>query len=344
MIRSRPVLGRGGQESGQRSQSALVLIVIGLGITGCQRTPEQEAQSAPLTLTLAIQTAPYSGLIAVAEEKGFFEQARIKVKLNVYPSGLDSLKAMMRGEAQMATVSHIAFADKMKEDPSLRVLAAIGASSGSQIVARKDRKIEKPQDLVGKRIAYSPGTSSPYFLHSFLLIHHISQKDITMVPVPPARQAEVVVSGEADAVAAFEVYAYAAQKKLGPNAVAWENQNAIDYQWLLVTREGETQSPAAVKRLLKALILAEEFALNHSEETKSIIAQKWQIDPEMVRYTWNGTRLFVSCNQSIVTGLQTYVKWKMVSEGRTESAPDVLPYVFYHALEEVDPKLVTIFR
>ena len=199
--------------------------------------------NAPLEVTLAFQGAPYSGLIAVAKEKGFFKQAGIDVKTVRYPSGLDSLKAMMRGESQIATVSDIAFAGMMNEDPSLRVLAAIGASSGSQIVARKDRNIQEPKDLSRKRIAYSPGTSSAYYLHSFLLTHHISQDDVTMVPVSVDRQVEVVVSGEVDAVAAFEVYAYVAHKKLGENAVAWDDQNTIDYQWLLVTREKLTQSP-----------------------------------------------------------------------------------------------------
>ena len=101
---------------------------------------------------------------------------------------------MMGGEAQVATVSDIAFALTMNEDPSLRIIASIGTSVGSQIVARKDRNIHEPADLTGKRIGYSPGTASDYFLHSFLLTNHISQKDITVVAIPPARQVEAIVS------------------------------------------------------------------------------------------------------------------------------------------------------
>jgi ABC-type nitrate/sulfonate/bicarbonate transport system substrate-binding protein len=321
--------------------SAAVLI---LSAVGCRPETERQAQSTPLKITLAIQPAPYSSLIAVADEKGFFKEAGLEVKINSYPSGFDALTAMMRGEVQVSTVADIAFASKMNEDPSLRVIAAIGTSSGSEIVARKDRNIREPADLRGKRVGYSPGTSSPYFLHSFLLIHHISRTDITAVAIPAERQAEAVVTGEVDAVSAFEVYAFAARKELGENAVAWDSQNTLGYQWLLVTRKSSTQSPEATKRLLKALIMAEEFAVNHGEETRSIIARKWNIDPELTRYTWGGTRLFVSLNQSIITAIQSYVKWNMADKGKTGDPPDVLMHIDARPMEEVDPRLVTIFR
>jgi NitT/TauT family transport system substrate-binding protein len=232
----------------------------------------------------------------------------------------------------------------MKQDSSLRIIAAIGTSSASEIVARKDRNIREPADLRGKRVGYSPGTTSSYFLHSFLLLHHLSRKDITAVAIPAARQAEALVNGEVDAVSAFEMYSFAARKELGSNAVAWDSQNTLGYQWLLVTREGSTPSAETKKRLLNALILAEEFAVNHAEETRSIIAGRWNIDPELIRHTWSGTRLFVSLSQSVITAIQSYVKWNMDGEGITGNPPDVLLYIDARPMEEVDPRLVTIFR
>lgn len=326
-----------------RTDLCLALLMVILSAVGCRPAAERPAESAPLEITVGIIAAPYSGLIAVAEEKGFFEKTGVKVKIDKYPSGLEALKAMMRGEAQFATIADIAFASTMDEDPSLRVIAAIGTTTGSAVVARKDRNIREPADLRGKRVGYSPGTSSPYFLHSFLLTHHLSQKDITAVAIPPARQVEAVVTGEVDAVSAFEPYAFAAKKELGENAVAWDSQN-IAYQWLLATREGATPSPEAAKRLLKALIMAEEFAVNHAEETRSIIARKWNIDPVFVRESWSQMRLFVSFSQSIIAALQSYVKWDMENEGRTGEPPKVLSYIDTRPLEELDPSLVTVFR
>jgi NitT/TauT family transport system substrate-binding protein len=311
------------------------------GLAGCQ---QKGPQGPPLELTLAVHGTPYSGLIAVADEKGFFKETGLKVKINLYPSGLDSLKAMIKGEAHVATVTDIAFAINMLEDPSLRTIASIGTSMGSEILARKDRNIHKPADLRGKRIGYSPLTSSDYFLYAFLLSQGISRNDIIAVPIPPARQAEALIAGEIDALSAFDVYGYEIKKKLRENILAWSSQGSVDFQWLLAVRENATQSPEAIKRLLRALIRAEEFASKNEDETKKIISRKWGVDLEYVRYSWDQTRLFVSLNQSIVTALQNYAKWKMNSEGRKKASPDVLHYIYADPLREVDPKLVTIFR
>ncbi len=318
--------------------------VLAFAACGCQPKAEQEAQGAPLKLVLAVQPAPYSALIAVADEKGFFKESGIEVTLKEYPSGSDSLQAMRDGEAQIATVSDFVFAAKMIEDPSLRVVASIGMTVGSQIVARKDRNIKDVSDLLGKKIGYSPTTISDYFLHAFLLTNYLSPKDITMVGIPAARQVEAVVTGEVDAVSAFEIYAFDAKKKLGDDAVSWDSQNNLGYQWILAAREGFTQSPEAIKRLLKALILAEDFVLKNRDETGSIIARKWDFSPEYIRQSWNQTRLNVSFSQSVITALNNYAKWEMQREGKTADPPNVLNFLYAGALDEIDPGLVTIFR
>jgi len=311
---------------------------------GCQQKGQQEVKSETLEINLAVHGTPYSGLIAVADEKGFFKEAGLKVKINLYPSGLESLKAMQRGDAQVATVADIAFALEMFEDQSIRTIASIGTSMGAQIVARKDRNIHAPADLKGKRIGYSPLTSSEYFLYAFLLSQRVSRNDITPVAIPPARQAEAIVSGEIDGLSAFDVYAFVAQKQLGENCIVWSSQSDVDFLWLLAIKESTAQSPEAIKRLLRALIRSEEYVADHVEDAKAIIARKWNVDPEYVRYSWDQTRLFVSFNQSVITALQNYARWKMNTEEIGGDPPDVLHFIHTAALEEVNPKLVAVFR
>jgi NitT/TauT family transport system substrate-binding protein len=274
----------------------------------------------------------------------FSSRPALRFTTKLYPSGLDALKEMQGGEAQIATVSDIAFAGKMNEDPSLRVFASIGLSVGNQIVARKDRNIREPADLKGKTIGFSPNTVSDYFLYSFLLTNHLSPNDVTAVSIPAAREAEAVVNGEVDAVSAFEIYAFVAKEQLGENAVSWDTQNNLGYQWLLITRESCTKSPEAIKRLLKALVMAEDFARTNEVETKDIISKKWGFSPAYISQAWDQTRLDVSFSQSIIASLKNYAEWKMNREGKTGDSPDVLNFLYTDALDEINPRLVTIFR
>jgi NitT/TauT family transport system substrate-binding protein len=134
----------------------------------------EEPQSAPLKLTLAVE--PYTLRRShrhVADQKGFDRQEGVEVTINYYSSGLESMNAMINGEAHIATVSDIAFALRMKDDASLRVIASIGESTGKQNRGEKGQTFSEPEDLAGKKIGYSPGTASEYYVHAFLITNRI---------------------------------------------------------------------------------------------------------------------------------------------------------------------------
>ena len=311
---------------------------------GCQPGAEQSPSGPPIKLSLAVSPAPYSALVAIADQKGFFKQEGLDVSLASYPSGREALDAVCRGDAQVATVADIAFSAKALEDHSIRILASIGTTVGSQIVARKDRNIQKPSDLKGKKIGFSTGTVSDYFLYSFLITENIAPKDVTEINIPPVKQAEAIVNGEVDAVSAFEIFAFTAKQRLGENAVCWDAQNSLAYHWLLATTENQIRSPEALKRLLRAMIKAEDFVLANQEETKDLIAGEWGFDPLFLRESWPRTRIGVSLDQSIVTSLQNYSTWQLQKEGKTLDQVDVLDYLHTGILNEVAPARVTIFR
>ncbi len=330
---------------GRRTVLAFALVSFGASfLSGCQSKEAREAQTPPLKLTVAVRAASDSGLIAIADEKGYFEEAGVEVSMKFFPAGLLALGAMSRGEADLATVADIALATRMVREKTIRVVASIGFSTASQIVARKDRFIESPSDLKGKSIGFTLDTTSDYFLYTFLLTENIPPEEIRAVPIPADRQAKALIEGEVDAVSAFDVFAYEAKKKLGEGAIAWDCQNNLGYQWVLAANESISQSPEPVRRFLRALIKAERFAMADEENARSIVVRKFNLDPETVQQTWSKVRLNVSLGQSVVTSLRDYLRWKMDSEGKTGDPPDVLPYIYTGALDDVSPKSVTIFR
>lgn len=298
----------------------------------------------PLKLALAVAPAACSGLIAVADEAGFFKAAGLEVSMDPHPSGRKALEALYRGDARAATVTDVAFAVEILNEPSIRVLASIGTTLGSQIVARKDRNIHNLKDLRGKRVGYSADTISEYCLIATLIIEEISQDDITLVDIPAARQVDALLEGDVDAVSAFDTNAFEAKKRLGQNAVYWDSQNNLAFHWLLVAHESLIQSPEPYQRLLEALIKAESFAQTNQDEAIRIISQKWGFDPAYVEQAWPRNRLSVSFGQSIVTSLRTYALWQTEKSGDPVVPPDVLDYLHPDVLDAVDPRRVTIFR
>ncbi|MEW6721180.1 MAG: NrtA/SsuA/CpmA family ABC transporter substrate-binding protein [Thermodesulfobacteriota bacterium] len=295
-------------------------------------------------MALAISPTANASLVAIAHEKGFFKDEGIEISLATKDSGRDSLEAVSRGKVQAATASCFAFSTRALNDPSLRVLASIGATTGSRIVARKDRNIRKPSDLKGKRIGYVSDTISEYYLHSFLVTENLRIGDVKAVDLPAGRHAEALARGEVDAISASEFYAYRAERLLGENVVAWDCQNNIAYQWLLVVREDSLQSPEPLKRLLKALIRAENFTRANEEEARGIVVRRLGVDPDYAQEAWNRTHLDVSLSQSVVTNLRVFTRWRMRRSGQDGKPPDVLEYLSPGILDEVAPESVTVYR
>lgn len=325
-----------------RLLKAMLLAV--LFISGGYPAVAQQVPSAALKLSLATQAAPYSGLVLIAAEKGYYQEAGLEVTLTLYPSGKDAMEAMCAGKVQVATVSDIAFAALAFKEPDLRVLASIGTTTGSQIIARKDRGIRKPADLRGKRVGFTAHTTSDYFLFTFLVIENVPQEEITFVDIPADRQIEALASGEVDAVSAFEIFAFGAKRRLGGNAVHWDIQNNLAFHWLLMTKAGLLDRPEPLRRLLRALIKAEEFARANDEETIDLVSRKWGFAPEFLQEAWPKTRLHVTFGQSVVTSLKSYTVWQSGKNDDPRALPDVLNYLHTDILDEVAPKAVTIFR
>jgi NitT/TauT family transport system substrate-binding protein len=321
----------------------VLLALLSIAGAACQPGTEREPK-APLKLSLAFQPAIYSGLIAIAQERGYFRECGLEVAFQQFSAGTSALESLCRGESQLSTITDIAVAPRIIEGQPIRVVASIGVVVGTYIVGRKDRNIHEISDLRGKKIGFIPHASSEYFLDSFLLRNNISQSEITYVPLQAEQQVEALGNGEVDAISAFEPYAFNAAESLGENAVSWESDNLLGYQWLLVASEELTQSPEALDRFLKALIKAEKFRNENQDESRNIIMRVFGVSPKLMELSWDRTRAGVSLNQSVINSIQNFVLWRMQKDGVTGEPPMVTNFIYTGALDRIDPKRVTIFR
>jgi NitT/TauT family transport system substrate-binding protein len=321
----------------------LVMVVL-TAIWGCQPTTESVPPGPPLKLSLGLAPFPYSGLVAIAAERGFFKESGLELSIKDYAFGFATLEAVAKGEIQMAMGNESTFAMMINDDPSLRLVASVAMVNTNEIVARKDRNIHKPADLKGKRIGFLPNTSSEYYLLSFLLVNKIPLSEVTMVNVPAAAMVETIGNGDVDALSAWDTVVYDSKKRLQENAVSWPAQNNRDWQWVLVVKDSTTQSPEPLKRFLKALLKAEDFARTNNDEAKNIIMRRWGFEPDFIQQIWDKTRLSVTLNQSLITSLEIFSNWSRVKEGKEGEGPNFLKFVYTDALAQIDPKAVTIFK
>ena len=136
----------------------------------------------PEKITIAYATLPETALAQVAQSQGYFREAGLEATAHLHPYGKLALKEVLEGKADFATVAETPVMFAIMKGEKISVIATIHTSHlGHAILARKDRGILTFEDLKGKKIAATLGTTSDFFLDAILVTHGISRKDVEVV-------------------------------------------------------------------------------------------------------------------------------------------------------------------
>ena len=159
--------------------------------------------------------------------------------------------------------------------------------SSSVIVARKSKGIEKPSDLRGKRIAYTPATGADPFLFRFLEKNGVSFKDVDLRKMQPKAIQPALMTADVDAASTWEPYVYNCINALGDDAVEFRDAGAfMGYMLLATRRDWAASNKDVVMAMLRALRKAEIFIAANPEESQSILARVTDMDQATVKRIW----------------------------------------------------------
>lgn len=305
------------------------------------------ASEAKETVRLGIALQPLVTLAIIAHERGFFSQEGLDVPVQYYPSGKAALEAMFAGEVEIATVAEtpIVFSSFKRND--FRIFTTIGTSRDEQrIIARKDRGVNKPADLKGKRLATQQGSAVHFFLHLFLLQHGMSENDITLSFKKVEELPEALASGEIDGFALREPFIAEAKKLLGEKAIVFEAPGLYAMTFHLVAaNEYIRGNPELLKKMLRALLGAERFVKERPGEAQKIVAARLKITDREMTERWPDIGMRVSLDQSLLLGLEDEARW-MIQLGLTDKkeTPNFLNFLYLDGLDAIKPMAITVIR
>lgn len=299
-------------------------------------------------MTVAYSPFESCALFLIAEERQFFTRNGLKLTLLRSDSGADALDDMLEGKADLAvSVSDFPLARKVLQGAPACAVASIDRAEFIYIVARRDRGIEKPSDLKGKRIGTAAGSIAEFHLGRFLSLHNLEMKDITYVSVKtPPETANSVADGSLDAVVAAQPYADRARDRLGENAVVWPAQSSQSLYALVVsTDEWIKGHPEHIIRFLRALVEAEEYTSAHPAEARAIVQRSLGFDPGYMESVWRQNQFSLNLDQSLIAAMEDEARWMI--KNRLTSAkqvPDFLDYIYIDGLKAVKPEAVGIIH
>lgn len=264
-----------------------------------------------------------------------------------YVSGARALSAMLTGAVDVATTAEVPIVAESFSRQDFRVFVSV-ASVGNHhwIVARKDAGIEKSADLRGKRVATQRGSAIHFFLHLFLLHNGMSDGDVTLSFRKFEELVPALVNGEVDAISTREPYVTEAMDRLGEKAVVLGARGAyVRTQHLAAPAAWLQEHPEAARRLVRALLRAEDFVRRKPADTKRIVAQRVGVPLSRLSAEWPQLHLRVALEQSLLPQLEDEAKWMLDTKlVPATAAPNYLYLLDTSVLDAVKPDVVTIVR
>ncbi|WP_407675737.1 aliphatic sulfonate ABC transporter substrate-binding protein [Peribacillus saganii] len=267
----------------KKSMLYLLLIVLVMGIlSGCGQSGSKDAGNSNDN-TITIGYFPNLTHIAtiVALEKGFFKEAfgkDVKIETKTVSNGGLFMEAMSTKAIDVGTVGPGPLLNFYVKNKEYRLISG-AVNGGAVLVAREDSKIDRLEDLDGKKVAIPViGSTQDVMLRKALQEVNLKAKTnggtVELFAAAPADTAPLFIQKSVDAAATQEPWGYVLENQakgkllLDWDQFAWgkESTNTV-----VAARADFAENKDMAKAYLNGHKKAVEFIQNNPEESQEIV-------------------------------------------------------------------------
>jgi NitT/TauT family transport system substrate-binding protein len=239
---------------------------------------QQKEDGSPFKLMLQWMPQSQFAGIYVAEEKGFYEKSGVLLEILRGGPDRDGLREMKAGRIDFVqTWLSTAIEYHQKEIPVVHLAQFLNRSNAT-IVARASRKINKLEDLNGRKISIWEGPFRPPYQALF------SKTGISPVIVPQYYSVNLFLRGGVDACSAMQYneldMIYLAGVNRDEVTVFFLRDYGVNFpeDGLFCSREFRAQYPEISLKVAEASMRGWEYAREHPEEALDIVMDRVQAE------------------------------------------------------------------
>lgn len=242
------------------------------------------AEAKPVTLNVAYMPN-YGSLWAIetADHKGFLAEEGITVNLVEFADGPTIIAAMESGSIDVGYIGQ--GAHKLCINGRADIFALSHVSNGDALIGGKG--IAKVEDLKGKKVAYSSGTSSEDILVNSLTAAGMTMADIDAYDMDASAIVTAMLSGGVDACATWSPNSLKILEVMTEATKLTDNMTFADKtvslaSWICMPKYGE-ENRDILLRFTRALFKAMDYAANGNyDEVSQWVSQQTATDYESV--------------------------------------------------------------
>lgn len=321
-------------------------VAVAASLAGCESRP-LGPKGQPIKLTVACTRQHDGALFHIAMNKGFFAEEGVSVETLAYDFGREALDSAVAGQADLATVAETPMVFEILNGKDIAVVTSIFSSNTNHgIVGRKSKGIFRPADLRGKKIGFTPRTTSDFYLDCFLTSHNMRRIDVDPVRLTPDEMYDALVSGRVDAVCTWNFPLAVIRQRLAADGVVFFDSQIHNERFLLAgTQERIRAKQEGIRRALRALLKAESFLAEQPEEAQKIIAASLNLPPDLSRSLLKEGKFTVGLDQMLLITMEDEARWAIKNRLVDGSEmPNFLTNIHFESLQAVRPEAVMIRR
>ncbi len=211
--------------------------------------------------------------LTIAEQKGFFKDEGLNVKIVDFPGGSKALQAMVGGSADLVSGAYEHTINMQAKGIPIKAVVLQGRYSGIVLGVHKDKaaQYKSPKDLKGWKVGVTaPGSSTNMFVNNLLVKNGLKPDDIAVIGV----------GATSGAVAAMQKGGIDAISNLDPVITRLEANGDIVVEVDTRTAEGMRQAYGSDKYHAGCIYVRDDFVEANPNTTQAVVnamvrAVKW---------------------------------------------------------------------
>jgi NitT/TauT family transport system substrate-binding protein len=246
-----------------------VALSLPLSVAHGQSTPKQEDINFRMNWTFIGTYAPlYLGV-----ERGFFAEQGINLKILEGKGSVATANTVANGSDPFGYLDMGAVARLVDKGLPLKCIAQIRQKTTMALLSLTKTGVNKPQDLIGRKVSYTPGDSNSLLFPPFLKATGLELNQLKLEGIDSSIYLKALVAGQVDVTMGY----------LDTEGFILENQghniNAMlfaDYGVNLVqncvvtSHKMINEQPDLVKRVVAAAVKSFTYAQTHVDEAVSV--------------------------------------------------------------------------
>lgn len=260
-----------------------------------EQTTEAKKEYEPVNLRIAyMPNMGSASAIIAARDMGFYEEVGITVDLVQFQGGPAEIAAMASKDIDISQIGHGAHALCIEGQAKIFGLDLYGKSD--EVLANKDKGIEKIEDLKGKTVAVTAGTSSEIVLDLALEKAGMSKDDLELVEMDANGAVSAMISGNVDACASWSPSTNIIREKMGDKVISLAgNADFFDKVAFpgsfIATDEFARENKDVLVRFYAATLKAMDYRKENVEEVCRQLAKEIEAEADTIiatkdNYEW----------------------------------------------------------